>query len=569
MDKKKHITFIAFADNSDFDSFLKFYNESRLFSRYNIDFLHIPYKSLLNDQIPSIQNESIIIFFFFPFEYWNSNIEPKNYKGIYANASFYKKFVSFFTKVESQIKKHFRYKQIFFINSPFLSCKYRDKLLTKDIISKSGIPTPRPLAKATVKDIEAFLGKDKKIFIKPKYGSMGKGITFLSKTHWNTNFVFRKNRILSKKSDYGWKFRPITNNIEFLKELLKRDFYAEEAIDSLVLDKEKFDLRIYVFFHKVVYIYPRSNDFYKITTNISQGGKGHTLRFIKKVPPHLIRAAQRAAIKTTKALGLNFAGVDVILDKNQKNVYVFDVNVFPGFPKKKRFDLSKRIIERLGRAYGRDGSSYFRRHLRPFIGAHQAKCKRRVVIFDYDSRYLPELEKTVLEYNSIHPENCYCLDIYKSRACLSESDAGKMDLIIHSGGDGRPVKEDIVGVPKLYICHSHQWKAIKEGGHLTRLMKYHIGVQIVDVVESNDIIGKRGKLPIGKYSCLAIVKPPKKATVLATSNSLDHKGEQIKIIEALLYSDGSISVQGHPEEGTAAYIIYNFLNKTNIKIHSL
>jgi hypothetical protein len=45
---------------------------------------------------------------------------------------------------------------------------------------------------------------------------MGKGITYLSPLNWQTNFIFKDNRIISRRSDYGWRFRDITGNNAFL-----------------------------------------------------------------------------------------------------------------------------------------------------------------------------------------------------------------------------------------------------------------------------------------------------------------------------------------------------------------
>jgi len=564
-DSKERITLLAIGDESDFDSFMKFHRDKDSLIKYNIDYTHITYKELVKNKIPQIKTKSIIIFLFFPFNYWNKKIEPKNYKGIYGNRSFYDKFVNFFSLVEDRINKNFSNKQIFFVNSPFLSCKYRDKVLVKEVISNAGIATPNLVKDSDLKNIYNYLNRDKALFLKTRFGSMGKGMTFLSKSYWQTNFTFRNNKILSRKSDYGWKFKHITGNEAFLRKLLKNDIYIEEAVDSMSLDKAKFDLRIYTFFHKVIYIYPRTNEFEKITTNISQGGKGHSSRYIKKIPPHLISAAKKAASKTVEALGLNFAGVDVIIDKNLRDVYVFDVNVFPGFPKTQILDLPKRLIAHLGRLYLQRGLNCFRNNLKPFISVRPPGWRRRLVVFDYNSRFLPEVEKTILEYNSAHPDNSFSVDIYKSKECLFESEVGRADIILHSGGDGEPVKEDIEGVLKLYICHSHQWKAKKEGGHLTRLLRYHKGIKFIHVLEDDNILGKKGEMFIMKYSCLAVTRAPRYAQVLATSKALDRLGRQIEIIEALRYPNGSISIQGHPEEGTATHIIFNLLERVNTK----
>ncbi|MBL7198093.1 MAG: hypothetical protein ISS47_08330 [Candidatus Omnitrophica bacterium] len=561
------LTLLAVGDDVDFDSFMKFHHHHELLNKYNIDYVYISYKALLKNKVPQITTRNIIIFLFFPFDYWNKKIEPKRYKGIYANKSFYEKFVHFFNSVEESIRRNFKNKQVFFINSPTLSCNYRDKLLVKEIIANSGIPTPRFFKDIDLNTIYDYLNRDKSFFLKVRYGSMGKGITYLSKSNWQTNFTFRSNRILSHKSDYGWTFKNVTGNEAFLKKLLMTDIYTEETIDFMSSAKRKFDLRIYVFFNRVVFIYPRSNDCKKITTNISQGGKGHSARFLNKIPPHLIASAQKIALKTARTLGLNFAGVDISIDKNLKDIFVFEVNIFPGFPKKRIFDLGKHLITQIGNSYLENGLSYFKKNLKSFISVHPYACKRRIVIFDYESRFLPDIERTILRYNSEHPDNSFSLDIYKACACTYESEAGPADIILHTGGVGRLVKEDIRGIPKLHIGHSHKWKARQLGGKLVRLKTFRRGIECINVLEDDEILGKKGEMYIMQYSRFAITKAPQDAAILATSKAIDHLGKHIEIIEALRYDDGSMDILGHPEEGTAAHIIYNLLEKVNSKIH--
>ena len=81
---------------------------------------------------------------------------------------------------------------------------------------------------------------------------------------------------------------------------------------------------------------------------------------------------------------------------------------------------------------------------------------KKVVIFDYDSIFTGDIGNTISRYGILRSERAFSVNICKSRDYLSESMAGVADLIIHSGGDGKPVKEDVRDIPKLYICHSHQ-----------------------------------------------------------------------------------------------------------------
>ncbi len=192
---------------------------------------------------------------------------------------------------------------------------------------------------------------------------------------------------------------------------------------------------------------------------------------------------------------------------------------------------------------------------------------RRVIIFNYRSIFSEDIKRTILNYNHLHPEDKFRIDVYPAQDCLCESGAGQTDFIIHSGGDGRPVKEDAAGVFKLYICYSHQWKAKAEGGRIVKLGGYRKGIQIIDLLEDDEILGKKGKMSIMQYHSLAVVQAPPNARILATSRGVDEKGKEIVIIEALRYPDGSLSLQGHPEEGTAAHVFYNyFRNKAVAKI---
>lgn len=187
---------------------------------------------------------------------------------------------------------------------------------------------------------------------------------------------------------------------------------------------------------------------------------------------------------------------------------------------------------------------------------------KRVAIFNYDSIFSEDIKRIILRYNRLHPKNEFWICVYRSCDCLCESQAEPADFIIHSGGDGIPVKEDTTGIPKLYICHSHQWKAEAEGGRLVKLEGYRKGVKFIDILEDDEVLGKKGRMPIMQYHSLAVIQAPPSAKILATGRAVDYNGKEIQIIEALRYPDGSLGIQGHPEEGTAAHIFYNFFEKT-------
>ena len=231
--KKKSVTILAIGDWADYDSYKKLNKEKKFILEQGFDYKTVHYKQFLKGQIPEINTEKVIIFAFFPFAYWDKNIEHKHYRGIYGNYTFYKKFNRFSQEIVDLAKEFLDGKEIFFVNSPVLSSFYRDKLVVMDKLSKNGVATPPMLKTRRIKDINNLLENGHKFFIKPRCGSMGKGITFLQLGDWQTNFNFKNDKIVSKKSDYGWRFREITGNTAFLRKLLKKDMFMEEAINPL------------------------------------------------------------------------------------------------------------------------------------------------------------------------------------------------------------------------------------------------------------------------------------------------------------------------------------------------
>jgi glutathione synthase/RimK-type ligase-like ATP-grasp enzyme len=47
-------------------------------------------------------------------------------------------------------------------------------------------------------------------------------------------------------------------------------------------------------------------------------------------------------------MGLNFAGVDILLDPDKQEPVVIELNAFPGFPKVRTFNLAKYLIREIG-----------------------------------------------------------------------------------------------------------------------------------------------------------------------------------------------------------------------------
>ncbi|GAG79673.1 unnamed protein product, partial [marine sediment metagenome] len=261
---------LVLGDESDWDSYQKFCRQLQKRRSGKLNWVTATYGLLEKNRLPLIKSSTIVIYLFFPFAYWDKHIENEGYNGTYGNVEFYDKFRVFWSDIYRTLEKVYQGKKIYFINHPLKVAIDRDKEITKTILSENGVNVPIPYYTREYTDILRLINREsKKLFLKVRYGSMGKGITYLEKRNWKTNFRFEDGKIISPHSDHGWTFIDITDNVEFLKEILTKDIVIEEAIDSYKLDDFIFDLRLYVFYDEVLYIYPRTNEKGAVTANIS------------------------------------------------------------------------------------------------------------------------------------------------------------------------------------------------------------------------------------------------------------------------------------------------------------
>ncbi|MFH1829905.1 MAG: YheC/YheD family protein [Pseudomonadota bacterium] len=344
-------TLLILGDEKDWDSFKKFRRQLFRCNPNKLAAVSATYDQLESGELPMIETGSIIIYPFFPHAYWDKHIENGTYEGVYGNVEFYNKFRALWDKIKARLYEFYSDKRLYFINHPLRISVDRDKELTKTMLAGAGIDVAAPIFTRRLEDIlDLVEGAGEKLYLKVRYGSMGKGITYMERGRWLTNFRFEEGRIVSMRSDHGWTFIDITGNVDFLRELLTKDIVVEKALGCPIIDGQKFDLRFYVCLGSVLYIYARTNAEDAVTTNISQGGKGRDPRFLKHIPRNIVKKAMRVAVKATEMIGLEFAGVDIMIDEEMKSVYVIELNAFPGFPPMQTyptFNLSRRIIKRI------------------------------------------------------------------------------------------------------------------------------------------------------------------------------------------------------------------------------
>ena len=303
-----------------------------------------------------IEDSNLAVMFFFPFSFWNKNCEIPEDTGIYGTSSrSYNQFNQFWKNTKKILEKKLPNKNLRYIIDPNFAALDRDKIATRDLLEKFGVSTTKKLPKDVCFLTET--SKTKGIFIKSRYGALGKGITYLSPLGWFTNYKIGKNNTLSNHQsvktkgksgdplETDWIFQEITGNKELLSKILNLEMIVEEEIVPPELEKgKKFDLRVYTVFGTVPYIFMRENEIKNIVTNFSQGGRIiHEVE--KKLPEKALELAKKESLKAAKAFNSQFLGVDVIFDRNLETPRVLEVQTFTGFPKITKFNLSRYLAE--------------------------------------------------------------------------------------------------------------------------------------------------------------------------------------------------------------------------------
>jgi len=314
----------------------------------------INYKDVLTNELPDVHTPHLIILLFFPFQYWNKNIEVYDKDSrVYGDKDFGRDFKKFFLKLQKALAKKYRNKIIEYVNPLEASVLDRDKKECKKFFQKHKIPISRSYDVNSLKDIEQILDRGISLYIKPRFGSMGKGISYLSNGLLITNFLFQKGKVISHLYDYNWRFheiaRPSDRN-KFLKAMITRGFIFEEAIDPPVHKGRRSDFRIYCIYGKVRYYYMRSTPAVSLVTNWSQGGKiEHKRKFSKYISVTNLKRVESLARRVARDLQMNYTGVDVIFSKDYKKIYVLEAHSFPAY--EKGYDLmdslAKKILKKL------------------------------------------------------------------------------------------------------------------------------------------------------------------------------------------------------------------------------
>ena len=168
----------------------------------------------------------------------------------------------------------------------------RDKWLSLYLLAKNGVPVPDTFITENPFTAKRLVEKYGRMVYKPLTGSLGLGSTLIS----DPEIGFQVMRSLSNYNQPG---------------------YLQEYVE-----KPGYDIRVFVVGGRVVAAMKRvSTGGWK--TNIAQGARGVELR--EKDDPE----AYELGIRAAEILGLEYAGVDIVVDSETGRRLVIEVNAFP------------------------------------------------------------------------------------------------------------------------------------------------------------------------------------------------------------------------------------------------
>ncbi|MEB3757050.1 MAG: RimK family alpha-L-glutamate ligase [Desulfurococcales archaeon] len=186
----------------------------------------------------------------------------------------------------------------------------RDKITQLLYLSENGIPIPDTIITWSVSTALRYLSKWGKAVVKPVIGSLGRGVLLID--------------------DEDRAFYDLTNILRSGQPI-----YIQKYIE-----KPGRDIRIFVVGDRVL------GGIYRVSmgwkTNVARGGR--------PVKAELDNELEELALKATRILGLEFAGVDVAEDLDNGSYLVLEVNSAPlwrGFYHATRVDPSEHIVNRL------------------------------------------------------------------------------------------------------------------------------------------------------------------------------------------------------------------------------
>jgi glutathione synthase/RimK-type ligase-like ATP-grasp enzyme len=292
-----------------------------LFSTFE-NVVQLTYEDLMSAEKIIARNADIVMFF--PYNLWDILVETGN--DIYGVGDYGKKIDRLKIFLCEKLEQVFP--EANYVNKPHVFALERDKIDTKTLLDLKYINVAAAVAK-DMPTIRNALEAGNCIYVKVRYGSMGKGITRLEEGKWLTNFRFENGEIKNHQYDDQWKTIDVTDNYSFLGKLLQEDVLVEEGVETPKELGHKFDIRGIFIYGKLAELYGRASE-NPMITNLSQGGDSIEFNALIDMLGHdKLANAVREMHNANRVFGTNLLGVDVTFDENLKP-YIIEVNSFPG-----------------------------------------------------------------------------------------------------------------------------------------------------------------------------------------------------------------------------------------------
>jgi ribosomal protein S6--L-glutamate ligase len=220
-------------------------------------------------------------------------------------------------KYASAIIRQFENQGVFTMTSSIAVVRASDKLRSMQILAKHKIAMPETAISLNTADIDSLIDNvgGVPVIIKMAHGNQGNGVV-LTET--------------KKAARSALQALYMYNNDG--TSLLVQEYIEESAGE---------DVRAFVVGGRVIASMRRKSLTDDFRSNLHKGGEGTIVK--------LTEEERKIAIKATKAVGLNFAGVDLM--RSKRGPLVLEVNVSPGFGIEKvtKRDVATPIIEYIER----------------------------------------------------------------------------------------------------------------------------------------------------------------------------------------------------------------------------
>lgn len=219
---------------------------------------------------------------------------------------------------------------VHFLNEPTAILCALDKVYTQRKLTGAGLKTTPLLSDAlsTFDDLAAILCRQKRGgFLKPRYGSGAGGIMAVRYNHRRDEWVayttmsWEGGRVCNAK-----RICRLTNRKEIAtlaEEVIRCGAVLEEWMAKEKLEGENYDLRVVCRGDEVDYVVVRCSD--GAITNLHLNNKARLFEELSLAPSVREELFCRS-ITAMKALGLRYAGIDVLIARNTDTPYIIEVN---------------------------------------------------------------------------------------------------------------------------------------------------------------------------------------------------------------------------------------------------